>query len=255
MKKIYCLSLCFALATLAFSQQKNEFGFVVKVGTYAIPSEKTEHFNNGYEGRSTYAQKAGETYTFGLWYSRRLGNRVRLSGELLYRHASFSNKDGWYSSHFDQTALGYSGRERFQQINDHSLSLPVKLLFSFKKNGKTTLALGGGISRVFAADVSGEEKYQASADLATYFHKMYAGWKDFNTEINLTAGLFHRLDSKTSIGLEYTFEETAERYYSAFYSQIALDGCGCFGPCVGYYFLFPHNMNSFSLSLRHNILN
>ncbi|MFN0036236.1 MAG: hypothetical protein ACKVUS_14325, partial [Saprospiraceae bacterium] len=166
MKKIYFLSLFLSLATLAFSQQKNEFGFVVKAGNYAIPSEKKEYqpFNNGGNSWTTSAQKAGETYTFGLWYARRLSGHVRLSAELLYRRASVLNKQGSYYDYFDGIQIQRSEYLQTQHINENSLSLPIKLHFSFKKEGRTTFALGGGFSRVFAAEVGGQNESQYGFD-------------------------------------------------------------------------------------------
>lgn len=244
--------LFLSCSTLMFSQQKNEMGFVGKVGTYTLPSQKTDYFVDAPGYRNTYRQNAGQTYTFGLWYARQLSPYVRFSGELLYRRASVGTEEGYYSEYFDGTFKRFSNYIQKQQINENSISLPIKAHISFRKNGKTALAVGFGLSRVFSAEVLGETyfEYDGGQESTFAFPGMRSDWSQFKMEKTLTAGLYHRLDAKTSLGLEYSFEQSSQRKYLNNLPSLTLVDCICYG----YYTIPPSNMNSISVSLKHNIL-
>ncbi len=251
MKKTFLLLLCSSLATLAFTQRKAEFGFVVKAGNYAFPFKKTtsESYLGTTTSSKTITYNAGETYALGIWQSFRLGKHFRLSGELVYRYASFTSEEDFYQ---------WTWEGSFQTISrlktqENSLALPLKLHFSFKKEGKASISLGGGFSHIFAANVY----VQASTQFFQFqqstgaFTTRYSKPDAFNTQYNLSAGFHYRLDAKTALGLEYTFEKATHTYLQ--YPNAGLTppvDCNCFynEPRIG------PNMNSFSVSLRHNIL-
>jgi hypothetical protein len=76
-------------------------------------------------------------------------------------------------------------------------------------------------------------------------------WTTFGTTLNFNAGLFYRLDSKTSVGLDYSFEKPEELIFGRRLVNInPLIDCICFYGDLN----IQRNMNSFSVSLRHNIL-
>jgi hypothetical protein len=252
MKKSYFLSLFLTIPALGFAQQKHEIGFVVTAGIYTLPSQKTDYTDNVAGSRNTFQQEAGETYSLGLWYARRMGNYIRISGELLYRRATVGSQEGHYSEYYDGGFIQQYVYKQSQQITENSLSLPIKIHLSFRKNGKTTLAFGAGIARLFSAERNGQTESRFGATpMANYtFPRIPTNWEDFNMEKTLTAGIFHRLDANTSIGLEYTFEQSSARQYTTFLPNIGIVDCFCYG----YYLAPPANMNSFSISLRHNIL-
>lgn len=252
MKKNYFLLLFLTLSAPVFAQQNHEFGFVAKVGTYALPYQKKENTSNVAGDWNTFQQRPGDTYTFGLWYAHRLSDYVRISGELLYRRASIVSEEGHFSEYYDNGILQHYEYRQNQKITENNLSLPVKLYVSFQKNGNTTLALGAGLSRVFSGNILGTTsfKYSQNPSSSYSFPLQNFGWEQFELEKTLTAGLFHRLDAKTSIGFEYTFEQSSSRQYAGYLPSLALVDCMCYG----YYTIPIRNMNSFSVSLKHNIL-
>ncbi|MFN0216331.1 MAG: hypothetical protein ACKVT2_18890 [Saprospiraceae bacterium] len=251
MKKILLLPLFLCLATLAFSQGKHEFGFVVKAGNYSLPFEKTEldvYSNN--DTRTIY-QKAGAVYSIGIWQSLPLGSRFRISAELLYRNALVKNGEHFSRTYFER---GQAYQENKQKHQESSVSIPIKLHYRFKKDGKFSMALGGGVSRVFALNVFEENRIQFKPEPETTSTSTitFSDWDAFKTQFNLNAAIYYQLGSKTSLGLDYTFEKLA--YQNGYYpkSQInQLIYCECLytEPSI------ISNMNSFSVSLRHNILN
>ncbi len=252
MKKSYFLPLFIAISASVFAQQNHEFGFVAKVGSYALPYQKKENTSNVAGSWNTFQQRPGETYTFGLWYAQRLSDYVRISGELLYRRASIVSEERHFSEYYDNGILHLYDYRQHQQITENNLSLPVKLHISFQKNGKTTLALGAGLSRAFSGNILGTTSFKYGQNpLSTYsFPLQNFGWEQFELEKTLTAGLFHRLDAKTAIGLEYSFEQSDNLQYASYLPGSALVDCMCYG----YYTIPIRNMNSFSVSLKHNIL-
>lgn len=259
MKNFYLLLLFSSLATLTVAQQKPEFGFVAKFGTYAIPSSKTESSAYGSNtSQSTFTQKLGQTQSIGFWSAVPIGKYVRLSAELLYRRGTFSNSQAYFSEYFDGASSLRFWSTQNQSIHENTLSLPIKIHLTFKENGKTTFAFGGGLSRIFSATVRSSNEYKQSPSSYPYppsypypFPIVRSNWSDFEIGFNMTAGLHHRLDNKTSIGIEYTFEKSPEQGYSYLsLSSLAIVDCLCYD----YYLMRHSNMNSFSVSLRHNIL-
>ena len=257
MKKVYLLLLFLCFSSTAFSQQKSEFGFVVKGGNYAIPSKRNTpesfFFNSD---NNVITHQAGSVYTIGIWHSVPLGHVFRLSGEFLYRSISFSGEHKSAFSFIDGIAPAIINSTLNQKMNESSISIPVKLHFPLKKEGRISFAIGGGISRVFYSNFISRSVTQSNhptlgVEPDRIFVRRLSSWDDFNTSLSLTAGLHYRIDKKTAFGLDYTFENAASRYYDI--SDTFLF-CDCICDCSGYSSQLRTNMNSFSVSLRHNIL-
>ena len=250
MKKIYTLALCLSFSTLAFSQQKSEFGFVVKVGNHALPSTRFE--NDSYSTNAsinTTTFKAGEVYTIGIWQSFPLNNHFRLSGELLGRFSSFTNRK--------KEATFYTGgsfhNQETEKNHEISVSLPIKLQYFFKKDGKTSVAIGAGFSRLFSSNVYLQSRAESSplSEFSGTYTSTYSIKDAGSNQLSLSAGFYYRLDAKTSLGFEYTFERATKSYHPNTFFPL--------NPSIDFLYYLPKprlipNMNSFSVSLRHNIL-
>jgi hypothetical protein len=246
------LLFCICLATNALAQQKPEFGFVVKAGNAGWPINKSDLYYSYQYTRNTERRNIGRAFSMGVWYSIPLNKRVRLSTELLYRYsAQKSELSFWHPGSGGGGFPTLSSNRQTHRMNHSSLSLPVKFHFPFNENGKTTLVLGAGISQFFALNSAILYEYEEGD--GTLFPDYYVenrliGRNQFRLNYNLTAGLFRRLDPKTAIGIEYTFERT-HRPYNFFSTNF----CDCFCICQTPFDNIP-NLNSFSVSLRHNIL-
>lgn len=253
MKKICSLWLFLGLSTLSFAQQKPEYGLLASAGTYTYPGHKQSSPIYADTDNQTLNFKPGSSYTFGIWHSWPLGKRFKVSAEFHYRHVgisatlqnrfSFSNASGIFESS--------SIQER--TTRESSFVLPVYLHYSFKKAPKLAFRLGAGVSRAFSwvSNAKIVSKLSGSPDNTAYLNHRSSNWDDFAPQINLNAGLHYKIDPKTSLGLDYTFEFYNSSYYAG--SLILIDpsiDCLCFFGNQE----FRSNMNSFSVSLRHNIL-
>ncbi len=250
-KDFYLLPILLCFATHVFAQQKPEFGFVVKAGNAGWPTNKSDLYYSYQFTRNTGRRNIGRTFTMGVWYSIPLSKRVRLSTELLYRYSTQKSElSFWHPVSGGGGGFPpYYSNHQTHHMNHSSLSLPVKLHFPFSENGKTTFVLGAGISQFFALNTAVLYEYEEVN--GTFFPDNYEenrliGRSKFRLNYNLTAGLFRRLDPKTAIGIEYTFVRTHRPYH--FFPT-----CDCFCICETSFVRIP-NLNSFSLSLRHNIL-
>ena len=115
------------------------------------------------------------------------------------------------------------------------------------------MSIGAGLSHAFASNIYTQSKYQSDPfpESLNESSTKFAQWDFFDMHYNLTAGFHYRLDPKTSLGIEYTFEKFT--YPQAQGPNVFLKPVT---DCICYYYepgLRP-NMNSFSVSLRHNIL-
>ena len=249
MKKIYLLIFCLGLNATLFSQRKAEFGFVAKAGNYTIPGNGSATDAHSSDLSTSGSQGAGSQYVLGLWHSFPLGTRFSISGELLYRNAFWDSKEHFHSSGFE----GSFRTDQVQKINEGSLALPIRLHYLFKKGGKSSIAIGGGFSRIFSTSIYTEVKsqFEPNPETSSNYTVRFSELSNFDFSTNLTAGFYHRLGTKTSIGLEYTFQKTAGVYQQ--YPNVFLN------PLVDCFCLYIEqenrpDMHSFSVSLRHNIL-
>ena len=250
MKKLYFVPLFLSITTLAFSQRKPEFGFIVKAGNYALPYHNTE-YKTQYGGINTYSltYNPGSIYTLGIWHALPLGDYLRLSGELLYQSTRFTIDAKNVAVYPDRS---YQSNER-QTTNKSSLSLPVKLHLFFKKDGKASIAIGGGVSRDFSANIRIRRvsQFPSYPESISDYSTRISNSDNFEMRFNLSAGFHYQIDSKTAIGLEYTYEKPSIIYQT--YPNIFIDTIDYRIASYIQTSIQP-KMNSFSVSLRHNIL-
>lgn len=244
MKKSFLLPLFLCLAFSAFSQKnKPEFGFTMKAGNFTLPSKNT--FSDNYSSYRTTSNSAGSSYAIGIWNSWSLGTYLRISASLMYRSVSLNIRHRIIYTSIDVI--------EDQRSNLNSIILPVNLLIHFKKDGKFSLAIGGGPNQIFSSQTSTKSTAQID-DLpktTSNYSSNQSDWTVFGTTLNFNAGLFYRLDSKTSVGLDYSFEKPGELIFGQ-----RLIKANPLIDCICYYGdqNIQRNMTSFSVSLRHNIL-
>jgi hypothetical protein len=251
MKKTYFLPLFLCLAFSAFSQKKRpEFGFTVKAGNFTLPSENTfSDFSSSYN-QGTVSNNAGSSYAIGIWNSWSLGTYLRISASLMYRSASLNIRQ---RNNYTSLDLVHLESIQEQKTNLNSLLMPVHLHIAFKKDGKFSLVIGGGPNQIFSSQMS--SKFSTQIDDLPQTTNTYSNnqsdWTAFGTTLNFNAGLFYKLDSKTSVGLDYSLEKPGELIFGSRLANInPLIDCICFYGDLN----IQRNMNSFSVSLRHNIL-
>ena len=256
MKKFYLFTLLSCCFFTAFSQKKAAVGLVVKAGNYTVPFQHTsESFNYYGERISKYTtiQNAGSAYSFGISGSLRLGGHFRVSSELLYRMVAYTFGSDQKLSTVPENTLLYTAHEK-QQITESSLCLPVKVHFSFLKNGRTTLALGAGVFHILNVANKG---YSETIDVGRprrYNSYQFSDLAIINTdnkpEMTLTAGVYHRIDKNTTIGLEFNYERraAAKIHFSKY------DYFSDFGrPNHGYFDMEAPSVRSLSIALGHNL--
>jgi|GEM_PF-3388125 len=241
------LMLC--LSTLAVAQTKPAFGFIVKAGTFAIPRQNLQ-----LKSHSEIDFKMGHNLTFGLWYSWPLSVRLRLSTELLYRSILTGSED---RIDFTNSTTGNYRSKIRQRVSENSVLLPIKFLYTFKKGGKTSVSLGGGLSHIFASKINThfEDYLNGVPNSTIQYDYTYTGQRNYRMQYHLNAGFHWILDHKTSLGLEYNIET----FPKFIFDDAAANPFAVFnflGDCFCHH-LSPYlrpRMNSFSVSLRHNIL-
>lgn len=253
MKKICLLWLFLGLSTLSFAQQKPEFGLLASAGTYTYPGHKQPLDIYADTDDQTMTHKPGSNFSLGIWHSWPLGKRFKISAELQYRYVGIASKLENQFSFNNGSGTFESSSIQEQTISESSLVLPVYLHYSFKKAPKLSLRLGAGVSRAFSSVSSAkiQTKLAGSPDHTAYINYRSSNWEDFVNQLNLHAGLHFKIDPNTSLGLDYTFEYFNRFYYTG--ALILIDpriDCICFFGNQD----FRSNMNSFSVSLRHNIL-
>jgi hypothetical protein len=255
MKKIYLLAACFAIAHWANAQQKMEFGLVAKAGNFTLPKEKTSVVQyNPDESQSVSSNQPGSAYFFGIWNSLRLGGHFRLSAELLYRHITTHEQQYTFYRHGIGPDVSESEYWEVHQTAENSIFLPLKLHFSFKKNSRTSFALGAGFSKTFGMTYRGYNKSRNSNTSQFDFGhdtRLDLGLQDMSSAyLSFTTGAYHRLDARTTLGLEFNFERRDDPVrirYAPSFSSATVD-------CLCYYAPSQASaMRNFSLSLSHSL--
>lgn len=234
----------------SFAQQKQQFGLVVKAGNYTIPFQKVTEGNYDYNPDKKLTFAPGQVYTFGIWHLSPLGDRFQFSAELLYRNQRFSFEEQYRSSP-NATNLYFS--ETYRKIEVSSLALPLKLHWLWKKGGKSSCFVGAGMSRNFIVNIYNENTTQTSQLPKTTWTNTdrYSDIGGFENHLELTGGFNYQLNSNTSIGFEYAYGKTSETAYCdpKLLANPLIDiACLYIDPRL------KPQMNSFSISLRHNIL-
>lgn len=256
MKRIYLLVFCLGTALLGKAQQQYEFGFVVKAGNYGFPSSKTTTSDLGDANNEFKVQfKSGQQYSLGLWQSIPLGRHFALSGELLYQRSFYNRAEiGLFRYIFNNSVFISHSRGDFK-IQESSISLPIKLLYSFKRKNKFSMAIGTGLTHPVSSSLAAKHStWNESSNLASEpSWNSYQKFKirNYTYNIQFTSGIYYRIEDKTILGLEYIFEKTFDpiQYYND-----SLSLCNCLCDCFSYSSPLRPNLNSFSVSLRHNIL-
>lgn len=252
MKKYSTLALLLLLSAALFAQSKKEFGLLFKVGNYHLPKKTIQYSDIIDEQPMTNTQKADQSYTFGVWGSLPLGKHAWLVAELLYRNSFMANKDHWPFFYEDQGQLLSDHYNQTDVINEHALSIPLKLFWTFKEKSRFRYSIGSGLTRPVTVTMKSEIHYSSNSAFEHYnysFPIAKANSDDFLWLAQWNAGAYYRLTPNTFIGLEYQFEQTSKQLYSTLRSDFLID---CL--CYGYPNISLHNMHSFSVSLRHNLL-
>ncbi len=256
MKHLSLLVLISCCCFTAFAQQKVTFGIIVKAGNYTLPyKQKSESIYPQIQriSKDVNFQKAGVAYSFGVNGTLRLGGHFRVSGELLYRMAN-------YCFGFEQELLNVGETTPFatssgkQQIKESSLFLPVKIHFSFLKDGRTSIALGAGIYHFLNVSTKGQNENKVGGLSASPYKYNLPEIEIINSdkkpEMAFTAGVSHRLDKHTTIGLEFIYERrSADKILFGRYppgSDLPLRS-------FGYFYIEVPSMRSLSLTLSHNL--
>lgn len=241
MKQLYFLSSFLLFAAHVFSQQKSELGFVVKAGTFTLPTH--ENTDNSY-GEKTF--QPGSSFSFGAFTQRQLGGHFGISAEILYNFSAYSMRHQYDYRGAD----GYQFNSNTGKYFDvQSFMFPLKMHFRFKKDGKFSLYTGATPIFLVGSNV---QTYYGDNSGYTYAmrEKDSVVRKDGSEGIQLffTAGGQYRIHPNTSIGLEFTGGLKSNNIeQNSFY----LDYGGCL---VGVEPMYTYWIKSFAISLRHNIL-
>lgn len=244
MQQLYILILLLLFSTAVFSQQKFEFGFVVKAGTFTLPHEKKEKIGFAYD------YPVGFSSSYGLFVSRRLGGHFRLSLDFLYNFSKYEeNRSGAnpLSSFFP------ANQKVKRNINAQSLIVPLQIHFSPTKNGKWVLNAGAALNVVLDSEMTTrtERDFQNPVTERQSDPVRRFGERTL-FQAFLIAGVHYRIEQRTAIGLEFTGLLRREQLTYWNWSAPSLPSilCDCFNPYDG----TPFGMQSLAISVRHNIL-
>lgn len=254
--KLFYLVVILGAFTIPLNAQKPEFGFLLRAGNYALPQQKTLP---GYKvgapnSQLVINQKVGESYSLGFWGSIPIRGQFRLSSEFTFNIFRFTHVRNHRTDYPINSSYADGQFLEHHKMVGFSVSLPVKFYYFFNKNDKWSLSLGAGASHL----VSTSNQYLGHAQVEgfpTSSHtsfRHYSDWDEFNTTINLNAGIHYQFDINTSVGIEYIIEKSGSEDLFAYYPDYVFCDCNC--GCDGYYSRPRPNINSFSVSLRHNIL-
>lgn len=240
MKQLYFLSSFLFFAAPVFSQQKSELGFVVKAGTFTLPTHENTY--NSY-GEKTF--QPGASFSFGAFTQRQLGGHFGISAEILYNFSAYSMRHQYDYRGIDGYRFRYNTEKRFDV---HSFMFPMKLHFHLRKGGKFSLFAGAAPTFLLGSHV--KTNYSDNFDY-TYStaEKDRVVRKDGSEGIQLllTAGGQYRIHPYTSVGLEFTGRYKPNVTEYSFYPDYG----GCM---VGIEPMYTYWMKSVAISLRHNIL-
>ncbi|MBL7825256.1 MAG: hypothetical protein JNJ57_01405 [Saprospiraceae bacterium] len=243
--------LLLLVSTISFSQQKFEVGFIAKAGTYAKPFYNSEinYFQNE-SSEHLLETRPGFTNVFGFYMLRKLGKRVAVSTELLLRQSSYTNRNRrvyHYTDGFDFF------NQQIDRVAETSISIPLKIQVAPFGKGKTAFGIGIALSRLAKAKVKWQysyidERYPQFHSIAEY-ELEDTNFDQFKAEIGFTAGVFHQISKHTSVGLELAMEKHKTEYFASTFDKGFYD---CY--CYGYALIREPKLRSWTLSLRHNLL-
>lgn len=244
MKQLYLLPLLFFLTGAAFAQQKFAAGFTVKAGTFTWPHERST--SNGTE----YYYPAGNTCSFGVFASARLGGHFRLSWELFYNFSAYEQHERYNAFAYD-VIRRFSWNKQEKKVGAHSVIVPLKIYFSPKKDGRLSVSVGVAANQVYSSHLHTVYKFNSEQ---TYSEERNDAVKRYDgsnyRQLLLTAGAHCKIDAYTSVGLEFmgpahgdiaNINRPDYSLYSSYYYQV--DGQ-----------VTPFWMKSLAISLHHNML-
>lgn len=166
---------------------------------------------NGYYERSVQKSKAGYFNRFGVFNSYSISKRMRVSGELLLGIGSMSTST---KSNRGVSVTDISTKTTY--ITTHSIelldvSLPVKVHYSFKKDGKLSVMLGMGVACLVNADVRLVQEIRGGTEPATLPFSntpgvTRIGAHDLRTRYSIEAGWQYRLSQSTAVGIRISLE-------------------------------------------------
>lgn len=242
-KQLYLLLPFFALAYGATAQQHFGAGFVIKAGNFNFPQK--DQFNP----YSSYSVSPGASGSFGGFASYRLGGHFQVSCELLYNFSTFQTKSfnyGYLSS--------FTMSESSSRTTVHGLIAPMKIHFSPKKYGKLSVSIGTAANFLLSShQVSHYQNYLGQTIGTESKDVIRKSDGSAYRQILLSAGLQYNLDAHTAVGLEYVgavrhkinqedlviYDIYDPSLYSSYYAGYRAN---------------PFRMQSFNLTLQHNIL-
>jgi len=256
--KSFTLLLAFcALMTPVAAQRKYELGIVLKAGNFGFPDETRELItatNPFYE--KIIRQQVGRTVIFGVAQSLRLGGHFRVSAEILYRYALITSTKLDHRVYTPNTGLVNVFDIKLGQIvAESSFALPIKVHYTFRKDGRSSIAGGLGVSHKWAAHMVNYQTERSSLfpeNNINYTYLMHRfSSRDFATKLSITAGFYHRIKKNTTLGLEFTYEDRSlkEEFYDP---ESSVDLSTCY--CNPYPYIALPAMRSFTFSLYHNLL-
>jgi len=242
-KQLYILLPLCALACSATAQQHFGAGFVIKAGNFNLPQKK--QFNP----YNSYSVAPGASGTFGGFASYRLGGHFQVSCELLYNFSTLLTKSYNYGYLSSSTMS-----ESTNRTTVHSLVAPIKVHFSPKKNGKLSVSLGtAGNFLLSSLQVTRYQNYLGQTIGAETQNSIRRANGSAYRQILLSAGLQYNRDAFTAVGLEdvggvrhkinsedlVIYDIYDPSLYSSYYAGYRAN---------------PFRMQSFNLTLHHNIL-
>jgi len=211
MKQLLLFITCLGLSVTAVAQRKFELGVVFKAGNFSLGDHKLENSLSYYDyfSKNTFI-RPGMSVVLGGYQAFRLGKHFSLSAELLYRYSNYS-----MLVKYKQQSLGTITPYNYEQDenklwSESNIALPVRIHYTFRKNGRMSLSFGGGISRIIALERKEVQSLINPNGLEknTFLTNRYTEnkWRNFDNILSLTAGISQRINDNTRVGLEFSFE-------------------------------------------------
>lgn len=240
MKQFYLLSLLLLPTSAVFSQQKFEFGFVVKAGSFTLPEKQQIENTN-----ITKTYPAGASASFGVYTLQRLGGHFGIAAELLYNFSMYEENSRYEYASLESDFYWFNTDNSFEV---HTLMIPAKVHFSFRKNGKLSFAAGLVPSFILESRLA----TQYEDNTGYYFtdskeDRVVRRDGEEGVQFFFTAGSRYYFSPQTSAGIDFT--GSLNRDYTPFYPDMSFCGTG-----ADYIVTYPFWMKSLAISLRHNIL-
>lgn len=250
MKQLYFLLYLLLFANTVFSQQKFEFGFVVKAGTFTLPHKKTV-------AEDSYEYPTGLSSSYGVFAMRRLGGHFGLSVDLLYNFSTYRQLSKEITLNpFVSTLPGFFATielRKKRNISAHSLIIPLQVHFSPKKNGKWVLNAGLAWSVVLNSEMTTRTERDFQNPVTEWRPDPVRQFGDQTLfQTFLVAGLHYKVEQRTAVGLEFTgiLRRDQPAYWNWEVPAFSSFVCDCYNTYNG----TPFWMQSLAISLRHNIL-